>query len=210
MKLKSLFAILAAVPALLLSLPATSQAVPERSKTERAEPNYKWEAYAGYGYTSLNQVDQSRFGLQGFNLSLTRDFGKYFALTADGAYYSVPLGCCNPGDPYTNGIPASKGHPTVDAVLAGPVIHANLYGPVDILIHALAGVEHTGGESMVPNFSFAGGGGGGLEYRLKSRFSIRVYGDELISSFVADPNHQRLSPHMHTNPRATMGLVYRF
>lgn len=210
MKLNSLLSILAVVPALLLSLPATSQAVPERSKTERAEPVYKWEAYAGYGYTSLNQIDQSRHGLQGVNFSLTRDFGKYFGLTGDGGFYSVPTSCCNPGDPYTNGIPAADGHPTVDVALAGPVLHANLYEAVDIFIHALAGVEHTGGASLIPDWSFAWGGGGGLEYKLKPRFSIRVSGDDIAASFVADPNHQRLSPHLHANPRATIGIVYRF
>ena len=98
-----------------MPLAASSQIAPERSKhVEQAESPYKWEAFAGYGYTSLNQVNQSRYGLQGVNLSLTRDWGKYFGLTADGAYYSTPIASGNPGKP------------VVDVVLFGPVLHANI------------------------------------------------------------------------------------
>jgi hypothetical protein len=199
LKRKFLLSILAVIPAALMPLAATSQIAPDRpARTEQAEPSYKWEAFVGYGYTSLNQVNQSRYGLQGVNVSVTRDWGKYFGITADGAFYSFPLGSGNPGSP------------TVDAFLAGPVVHANLYGRFDGFVHVLLGGEHTGGESMTPNISFAGGAGGGLEYKLSPHFALRASGDDIASSFVSDPTHQGYSPHEHRNSRGTIGVVYKF
>jgi len=197
-----LFSILAMIPAALLSLAATSQVVPARGSrsASQGESTYKYEIFAGYGYTSLNQVNLSRSGLQGVNLSVTRDFGKYFGVTADGAYYKYALVSGNPGNP------------SVDAVLFGPVVHAELFRQISIFGHALLGGEHSGGESQTPNISFAGGGGGGLEYKLSPRFSVRASGDEIASSFSLIDNSKQLgySPHMHWNSRATGGIVYRF
>jgi hypothetical protein len=59
------------------------------------------------------------FGLQGLDLSVTRDWGQYFGLTAADAFYEYPLKSTNNPNP---------GKPSVDAVLFGPVLHANLYG----------------------------------------------------------------------------------
>jgi hypothetical protein len=74
----------------------------------------------------------------------------------------------------------------------------------------LLGGEHTGGASEVPNISFAGGGGGGMEYSRGPRWAVRAYGDKILSSFVEDPNHLGYSPHMHSNARAGVGVVYKF
>lgn len=201
MKRKFLFSILAVIPAALMPLAATSQIVQERPRVERNEPDYKWEISAGYGYTSLNQVNQSRYGLQGVNVSVTRDWGRYFGVTADGAFYNTPLSSALPGNP---------GNPSVDAVFLGPVVHANLLGKTSLLIHALLGVEHTGGESMYPDISFAGGMGGGMEYKMSTHFALRATGDEIAASFVEDPNHLGYSPHMHWNSRAAFSVVYKF
>ena len=196
-----LFSILAVVPAVLMPLAATSQVAPARGSRSASQdaPSYKWEAFAGYGYTSLNQVNESRSGLQGVNLSVTRDWGKYFGVTADGAYYKYPLVSGNPGDP------------SVDAVLFGPVLHVEVWGKVSGFAHALLGGEHSGGESQTPNISFAGGGGG-LEYKLGPRLSLRASGDDIASSFSFINNSPALgnSPHLHWNSRASFGVVYRF
>src|ERR1700722_7470840 len=83
-----LLSILAMIPAALLPLAASSQILPHPKKVaEGDEPNYKYEVYGGYAYTGINQVNLSRSGLQGVDLSVTRNFGRYFGLTADGAYY---------------------------------------------------------------------------------------------------------------------------
>jgi hypothetical protein len=201
LKSKLLLFILAMVSAACMPLAATSQIAPDRpARTEPTDPTYKWEAFAGYGYTSLNQVNQSRYGLQGVNLSLTRDWGKYFGLTADGAFYSMPIAS---GDP---------GNPTVDTVLFGPVLRVPMFKNIDGFVHGLLGGEHSGGESQTPNISFAGGFGGGMEYKLNARISLRASGDDIIASFSPINNTKILaySPHMTRNPRAAIGVVYRF
>ena len=200
MKRTFLLSILAVIPAALLPLAASSQVAPASGKgsAQQGESSYKYEVYAGYAYTSLNQVDQSRSGLQGVNVSVTRNFGKYFGVTADGADYKYAIVSGNPGSP------------SVQAVLFGPQLHANLYGRVDGFVHALLGGEHTGGESMTPNISFAGGAGAGLDYKMSKRFALRASGDDIASSFVSDPNHLGYSAHKHWNSRATIGVVYKF
>jgi hypothetical protein len=195
--------ILALVIALLSPLAATSQVAPTRraaTTNDEGEPIYKYKIYAGYGYTSLNQVNQSRYGLQGVEATLTRDFGKYFALAADGGYYKPPIAGGNPGDPL------------VDVVLFGPEFHAPIYGHYSGFFRGLIGGEHTGGEGMTPNISFAGGIGGGIEYSLRGRLAVRASGDDIASSFSLNNNTPLLaySPHEHWNARASIGVVYKF
>src|SRR5579863_5192437 len=120
LKRKSSFLMPAAFAAALLPLAAAGQITPASSPTpsEKVERTYNWEVSAGYGYSSLNQVNQSQSGLQGVELSVMRDFGKHFGVIADGAYYKYPLKSGNPGSP------------AIDAVLFGPVVHAELYGHI--------------------------------------------------------------------------------
>jgi hypothetical protein len=199
LKRKFSFVFLAVVSAVLLPLAATSQIAPDRpARTEKAEPSYKWEAFAGVGYTALNQVARSENGLIGMNLSVTRDFGNHFGLTADGGYYAQTYDASNPGNP------------TVDVVLLGPVLRFKLFDRVDGFAHMLLGGAHTAGDSSVPKLSFAGGGGGGLDYKLSPHLAIRASGDDIASSFVQDPNNLGYSPHLRRNARAAFGVVYRF
>ena len=191
---KSLLSILIAVPAALMPLAALSQVAP----AERAAASYKYEVYAGYGYVSLNQVDQSRNGLQGVDVSVTRDWGQYFGITAQGGYYKFAYDSTNPGNP------------SVGTLLAGPVLHVPLFRKTSAFFHLLLGGQHTGGESITPDFAFALGAGGGVEYQLKPRILLRISGDEIISSSTEDPNHLGYSSHEHKNPHATIGVVYKF
>jgi hypothetical protein len=203
-KLKRTFSlcILAGFAAALLPLTAISQVSDSTGKrvTDETEKTYKYVAYAGYGYTSLNQVNQSRYGLQGVDLSITRYFGRYFGVTAEGDDFFKGLKSGNPGDP------------SVQSVLFGPVLHANLYGKFDGFAHVLLGGEHTGGEDETPNVSFAGGVGGGVEYHLNPRFSVRVSGDDIAASFSLANNSAQLgnSPHKTWNSRASIGVAYHF
>ncbi len=208
MKRKFLLAILAVVSAVLLPLAATSQIAPDRPpRPEVAEPSDKYEIFAGFGYTSLNQVNQSENGLMGMNLSLTRNWGKHFGLTADGGYYAYTYNTSNPGNP------------TVDMVLLGPVFRAKLFEHVDGFVHVLLGGVHTStdpaaGFITIPKVSFAGGAGGGVDYKLNPHFAIRLAGDDIASSFVQEPNTNPpgpgYSPHLRRNARAAFGVVYRF
>jgi hypothetical protein len=204
-----LFSILALVPAALMPLAAIGQVAPEATQgpADRVAPSYKYSAFVGFGYTSLNQVNQSRYGLMGAKVALTRDFGKHFGITANGDYYKYGTGSGNASNGSGN-----PGNPSVISVLAGPEIHANLYGHMDGFVHALLGGEHTGGEGMTPNISFAGGAGGGLIYNLNRRFAVRASGDRVGASFSLNNNSPALgySPHFHWNARAAVGVVYRF
>jgi hypothetical protein len=199
------FLILALVPAALMPLAARSQVAPDRgsrSVDQGDEPSFKYEVFAGYGYTGLNQVNQSRSGLSGGEVTITRNFGKYFGIEADGAYYKYPF-----DHPV---VILSTLTPSVDTVLFGPVFHANIWGRYSGFVRVLIGGEHTGGTGQNPSISFAGGFGGGAEYRLSSRFSLRASGDETGASFTVVQPVAGDSPHKTWNPRAAFGVVYRF
>jgi hypothetical protein len=200
LKRKLLFSALAAIPAAIFSLAASGQIVSSAGSPapEPAERIYRYSFSAGYGYTSLNQVNQSRSGLQGVEFSLMRDFSKHFAAMGDGGYYKYALVSGNPGTP------------SVEMVLFGPEFHADLYGPISGFVRAFMGGVHTAGESETPNVSFAGGFGGGMEYKLNPRLSLRASGDDILSSFVQDPEHLGYSPHRRGNGRGSFGVVFRF
>jgi hypothetical protein len=232
LKRKLLLAILAIVAATFMPLAASSQFLHvlhhhrDREAPEKPVEIHKYEIFAGYGYTSMNQVNQSRYGLQGANVSVTRDWGRFFGLTADGAYYKFPL-----SHPAISNSPQYA--PSMDAVLLGPVVHAHLFKKYDGYLHVLMGVEHigiTGSPSAYayPNISFAGGIGGGMDYRLNKHFFLRASGDDIISSFVAPvylanppppypppppgscTTTSGCSPHEHRSSRASFGVVYKF
>ena len=210
---RKLLAILAIIPALFLPLAASSQIIHSRhaeKAPEKPVASHKYEVFVGYGYTSLNQVYQARYGLQGVNASVTRDWGRFFGLTADGAYYKYALntgGAGNFGNP---------GNPSVETFLMGPVLHAPLFGHIDGYVRVLLGGAHTGGENATPNISFAGGYGGGIDYRLTHKFSLRLGGDDIQSSFLANANSSvcgtgsNCTANKHGNSRADFGIVYKF
>lgn len=198
MKRKMLLAMLVAVPGLLAPLAAHSQIAPEKAPAATTEPTYKYEVFAGWGYTSLNQVSQSRSGLQGVSLSVTRDWGRYFGVTAEGGHYAWAV---------TN---SNEGNPSVDQFLAGPVLHAQLYGATSLFVHGLLGVVHTGNISISPSTSFAGGFGMGMDYSLNKHTGVRVYGDDIGSSFSVTPYVPGNSPHRRFNAHAAVGVTYKF
>lgn len=183
----------------MLPLAARAQAVPPAAPPAAS----RYEVYGGFAYTSLNQVNQSRYGLIGFKASITRDWGKYFGLRASGDYYKPPVGSAQGGNP---------GNPWVYSLLAGPEIHANIFNNLEGLIFAEMGMEHTGGEHMIPNTSFAGGLGGGLEWRLNQRWGIQATGDKVLASFSVINNTPQLgnSSNITSNARGTIGVTYRF
>jgi hypothetical protein len=186
----------ALVPAALFA-----QVAPDRApRPDRGEPAFKYQVFAGFAYTSLNQVNQSRYGLIGFNVEVSRNFGRYFALAADGAYFPTSYASGNPGNP------------TVSMIFGSPELHAPLWGKVNGYFRGMLGGEHTGGVGVTPNVSFAGALGGGLEYVLSPRYVIRAGGDDVWSAFSVTNNTDQLgnSPHVRANARATIGIAYRF
>jgi len=195
-----LVSMIALVPGVMMPWAAAGQVAPDRAPRQESDHPYKYLVYAGAAYTSLNQVNQSRYGLIGADLEVSREFGRFFPITADGSFYSQSVGTGNPGKP------------TVDAVLFGPELHGTIFERWTIFARALLGGEHTGGEGQTPNISFAGGGGGGVEYQVKPRWVIRLSGDDIAASFSVNNNTTALSysPHTTRSSRASIGIGYRF
>lgn len=196
----SVLSCLAVVAASLLPLAAAAQIAPDKPAKVTDEPVYKWHAYVGMGYTSLNHVNNSRYGLFGVTAAGSRDFGRFFAITAQGSYFKYAKSSGNPGDP------------SVTNILAGPEVHFALFEKVTGFGHALLGGEHSGGEGQLPDISFAGGGGGGLDYQLTQRISVRAWGDAILQSFsLRDANAQNAySTHKTHNSQGSVGVAYRF
>jgi hypothetical protein len=187
--------------AALTPLVAAAQIAPDRpAQVENPDAALKWKVYAGAGYTSLNQVNQSRYGLIGANFGIIRDFGRFLGVTADGSYYPTSYASGNPGNP------------KVSAVLFGPELHGPIFERWSVFGRGMIGGLHTGGTGQTPNISFAGGVGGGLEYAWTHRLMLRAYGDDIASSFSLTNNTPELgySPHRRWNPRAGIAVAYRF
>jgi opacity protein-like surface antigen len=201
-----LLSVLAVVSAALLPLAAKSQVAPARGSrsVEEGTPTYKYSVYGGLDYSGLNQVNNSRSGLFGGQAYITRNFGRFFGVVAQGDYYRYP---------YTKPVVQNSTYkPSVESVFFGPELHGTLIGKYGAFIHGLIGGEHTGGTSQTPNISFAGGIGGGMEYTLSQRLSVRASGDYIGASFSDTGNSKFLdySPHKTWNPRASIGVMYRF
>jgi hypothetical protein len=198
-----LWLLILAAGSALATLPAAGQVNPEAAPTPSSGGTNRYTVYGGFAYTSLNQVNQSRYGLMGGKATLTRNWGKYFGLTGAIDYFKPPLGNNNPGNP---------GDPSVYTFMVAPEIHATLYENLSGLFFGELGGEHTGGEGMTPVISFAGGFGGGMEYALTSRFGIRAEGDRVAGSFSLSNNTPQLaySTHRTWNARASIGVTYHF
>jgi hypothetical protein len=188
-----------AVPAALFPMAAAAQVAPEKPARPVSDAP-KYQVYAGFSYTSLNQVNQSRHGLIGGNVEFSRNFGRWFAVVGDGAYYPTSYASGNPGDP------------KVSMFLGGVELHAPIFENWNLFGRGLIGGEHTGGEDMTPDISFAGGLGGGLEHTIGRHWGIRASGDNIASAFSLTNNspQQGYSPHRRWNARAGVGFIYRF
>jgi len=205
LKRTSLFLVFAAVAVALAPLTAAGQAAQQPTQASGPQQTrvFKYEAYVGLAYTSLNQVNLSRYGLIGGKAMVMRDWGKYFGLMGTVDYYKPPISSRTPKNP---------GDPSVYSFTVGPEFHTDVYQNWGILAFGEVGGEHTGGEGMTPSISFAGGFGGGVSFKVSDRFAVRLVGDRLAGSFSLTGNTSQLaySTHRTWNPRATMGVVYRF
>ena len=203
MKRTLLFYFLATVAATLTPLVAAGQVSPEAAPGPRQAAPYKYEVFAGVAYSRLRQAPVSYSGLVGGKISLARDWGKYFQLMGSVDYYKVGTGHA--------GLP-NPGHPTVYTFLVGPAVHVQIFEKVSGEFFAELGGEHTGGESMTPSISFAGGFGGGLAYSLSRNWAVQLTGDRVAASFSLPNNTPQLgnSTNRTWNARGTFGVVYRF
>jgi hypothetical protein len=200
-----LFLILVASMAAVVSTPVGAQVNPEAAPGPSRVTPTKYEAYVGFAYSRLRQVPVSFSGLLGGKASLARDWGKYFQLMGAVDYYKVGTGhksLPNPGDP------------SIYTFLVGPAVHATIYENLSGQFFGELGGEHTGGESMTPSISFAGGFGGGLAYNVGHNFAVQLTADRVGASFPLPNNNipplQAGSTHRTWNARATIGVAYHF
>ncbi|MGB7264095.1 MAG: hypothetical protein WBC92_01190 [Terracidiphilus sp.] len=203
MKRTLLFLFLGALGITSGAMPAASQVNPEAAPGPAQAAPYKYEAYVGVAYSRLRQVPVSYSGLLGGKVTVARDWGKYFQLMGSVDYYKLGLGRSYLPNP---------GSPSIYTFMVGPGIHATLYDNLSGSFFAELGGEHTGGESMTPSISFAGGFGGGVAYSLSRRFGVQLTADRVAASFSLPNNTAQLgnSTHKTWNARATLGVVYRF
>ncbi|MGA9586722.1 MAG: hypothetical protein WBQ95_15415 [Terracidiphilus sp.] len=201
MKSKLLFSILAVASAIVVPISAIGQVAPERPPKDLTGPDYKYEVYVGYGYTSINQVNQSRSGLGGIDTSITRSLSEHFGIKGMYGHYLWNVTATNPGNPEP---------PTVDMFLGGAVIHGNLFEKWSVYAEGLMGGVHTGGVSTQPDVSFAGGLGGGLDYNKNAHWTVRADGDYIGSSFTLVPYQPGFSAHTRWNARGGIGVAYHF
>jgi len=155
----------------------------------------KYEIFAGVDYSGANQV-LGASALIGGNVGAEIKLKKWFGGTVDFGDYGI------------NATSTAHASPTITTVLAGP----EFYIPADKLtgfLHVLIGGAHTGGVDAQPDISFAYAVGGGFEYVLTKRLSLRISGDDIVSSFIA-PATPGDSAHPHSNARASAGVAYRF
>lgn len=198
MKRKWLFSLFAAVAA--CAAVAASAQVSETPSPSKGSAQDKYSVFVGFGYTSLNQVNQSRYGLIGAEAAASRNWGRFFAITVDGGFYPTSYSKGNPGNP------------KVTMLLAGPELHGTVFENWSVYFRGMIGGEHTGGEGETPSVSFAGGVGGGLQHEIGPHWAIRAGGDDIGASFSLANNSPQLgySPHRTWNARASIGVVYRF
>lgn len=180
--------------AVALFLPLSIHGQVAKPAAADAAPDFnRYELYAAFAYSGANQVKGSS-ALIGVNVGAQAKLKKWFGANVDFGQYGNSSGVAQP---------------TVTSFLAGP----EFYIPADNLtgfFHVLFGGEHTSYPGEKPGVAYAYAVGGGFEYAVSRRFSARVAGDGIVASFVDDPANQGFSPHSHVNPRATLGVSYRF
>lgn len=157
-------------------------------------PFQRYEVFAGADYISANQVKNSS-ALVGFNVGADAKLVKWFGGEVDFGDFVYST--------------SKLVSPTTTTFMAGP----QFFIPSDKItgfVHILFGGEHTSNANIKPNISFAYAVGGGVEYALSNRFSVRVSGDAILSATTQDPNNLGNSPHTYSNGRASGGVAYHF
>ena len=159
------------------------------------------DVFAGYSYVRDNPSTRgaNSFDLHGGSASVAYNFNNWLSGVADfGGYHN------------TN-ILGSGGSGTLSTYLFGPRVSYHHFGRITPFGQVLFGVAHTGQALLNTANSqnaFAMTVGGGVDYRLNSRFSIRPAQVEyLLTRFneFTDPRAQS-----QNNLRVSTGIVFRF
>jgi outer membrane immunogenic protein len=167
----------------------------------QAQETPKVDVFAGYSYVRENPGPTSgdSFSLNGGSASLTYHVKDWVSAVADfGGYHN-------------GNILGTKVDGTLSTYLFGPRVSYRSYKHFTPFAEALFGVAHAGaniagGTSGSQNV-FAMAIGGGVDYRLNNRFSLRpLQVDYLMTRFSeGTPNNQT-----QNNLRASTGIVIHF
>jgi opacity protein-like surface antigen len=159
------------------------------------------DVFAGYSYVRANPSTSSSnsFSLNGGTASVAYNFNNWLSGVADfGGYHT------------TNGL-ASGLDGTLSTYLFGPRVSYRHFGRVTPFAEVLFGVAHTGASLLNTTNSqnaFAMTVGGGVDYRVSSRFSIRpLKVDYLLTRFNELSTNNTLN---QNNLRVSTGIVFRF
>ena len=158
------------------------------------------DVFAGYSYVRANpSASGAKFSLNGGSASVAYNFNNWLSGVADfGGYHS------------TNGLDRGLDG-TLSTYLFGPRVSYRRFGRVIPFGEVLFGVAHTGASLLNTTNSqnaFAMTVGGGVDYRVSSRFSIRpLKVDYLLTRFneLNTNNAQN-----QNNLRVSTGIVFRF
>ena len=159
------------------------------------------DVFAGYSYVRANPATGAgdSFSLNGGSASIAYNFNKWLSGVADfGGYHT------------TNGL-ASGLDGTLSTYLFGPRVSYRRFRRVTPFGEVLFGVAHTGASLLNTANSqnaFAMTVGGGVDYRVSSRFSIRpLKVDYLLTRF---NELNTISTQNQNNLRVSTGIVFHF
>ena len=161
------------------------------------------DIFAGYSYLRANPSSVSNgkdsFSLNGGTGSVAYNFNRWLSGVADfGGYHT------------TNGL-ARGLDGTLSTYLFGPRVSFRKFGRVTPFGEVLFGVAHTGAgvfNTTNSQNAFAMTVGGGVDYRVNSRFAIRpLKVDYLLTRFNEFGN---VSTQNQNNLRVSTGIVFRF
>jgi opacity protein-like surface antigen len=159
------------------------------------------DVFAGYSYVRANPASPNTEGisLNGGSASVAYNFNSWLSGVADlGGYHSTNI--------LNSGVEG-----TLSTYLFGPRVSYHRFGRVTPFGEVLFGVAHTGTELLNSTNSqnaFAMTVGGGIDYRINSRFSLRpAKVDYLLTRFneFGIQNAQT-----QNNLRVSTGIVFRF
>ena len=174
------------------------------ANTQAQEERKTIDVFAGYSYVRANPSSNSAdsFSLNGGTASVAYNFNRWLSGVADfGGYHT------------SNGL-ASGLDGTLSTYLFGPRVSYHRFGRVTPFGEVLFGVAHTGAgvfNTANSQNAFAMTVGGGVDYRLSSRFSIRpLKVDYLLTRFNEFNNLNTLGTQTQNNLRVSTGIVFRF
>ena len=159
------------------------------------------DVFAGYSYVRANPSTSSsnNFSLNGGSASVAYNFNNWLSAVADfGGYHTT--------NAFANGVDS-----TLSTYLFGPRVSYRHFGRVTPFGEVLFGDAHAGAglfNTTNSQNAFAMAVGGGVDYRVSPRFSIRpLKVDYLLTRFnELTPNNRQ----DQNNLRVSTGIVFRF